>query len=289
MQAKIFKFSIYFFTFLALGLFGLFVAFLWREAYPFLVQNGLVSFILGSEWDASVDKRFGVFYILCATFYVAALACVVSLFFSLGVAIFLSFYCSVKFKNIAMWFVNMLVGIPSIVYGFFAVVVIVGGFERFLSFSTGECVLAAGLILALMIAPFFILNVTQSFEAIKTRYLKDSDALGVSREFFITKVLFRQSRFAIFVGFILAFSRAIGETMAVMMVIGNAPIAPTLLSKAQSISSLIVLEMPMSEIGSMHYHALFASAFVLLASVLVLNLIFFTLSSRYQKRLASEI
>lgn len=284
MNAQIFKFSIYFFTVIAIALMLLFVVFLWQEATPFFRQNSFLNFIFSTDWDAGLTKNFGIFYILAATFYTAIIGCFISVFFSLGVAIFLSFYADKRLKNIAMWFINMLVGIPSIVYGFFAVVVIVGGFEKFLHFSTGECVLAASLILSLMVSPFFILNATYGFDVVREKYIKDSNALGVTTEFFILKILFIKARFALLVGFVLSFSRAVGETMAVMMVIGNAPIAPTLLSKAQTIASLIVLEMPMSEIDSVHYHALFAAALTLFCVVFCLNLLFYMLNRLYKRK-----
>lgn len=105
--------------------------------------------------------------------------------------------------------------------------------------------------------------------------LFSSEALGTSKIYMARKIVFPESKKGIIAAVILALGRAMGETMAVMMVIGNAPIPPRLFGRAQTIPSLIALEMGMVEVGSLHYHALFASGLVLMIMLLIINIIFY--------------
>ena len=255
------------------------IFFLFKESVPFLKEKGLLNFIFSKTWNA-LDYEFGLFNILYASFYIAFLACIISFSFSYAIALYICFYTNKAFYIFLKWLINILAGIPSIIYGFFGLFVIVKFLEKALKISAGETVLAASLILSIMIIPYFVSNLTESFEILKKKYKKDSDALAVTKEFFIRKIIFKKSFLPIITGFVLAFSRAIGETMAVMMVIGNAPIPCKILSKAETVASLIALEVGQTPAFSLHYKALFASGFVLLFFVLILNLILFVLNSR---------
>ena len=249
------------------------------EAYPFFKGQKLSDFILGNTWRASEPHQsFQIFNILYAGFYISILACLISFPVSYGISMFICFYSKNAIKRVIIWTVNILSGIPSIVYGFFGMIVILKLLENSFSLSTGESVLAGSLILSIMIIPFFVGSCIEKIEAVKEKFEKDSDALGVTKEYFIRKVVFSETKFAIVTAFLLAFARATGETMAVMMVIGNSPQFPHILTKAETVPALIALEIGMSEVGSRHYSALFASAFVLLIAVLIINIIFFILN-----------
>lgn len=190
------------------------------------------------------------------------------------------FYTNEKVKTLVSWIIRILAGIPSIIYGFFGLFVIVKFFEKNFKMGAGESVFAGSVILSIMILPYFVEVLTETFEKIKQKYKRQSDCFGISKEYFIRKIVLKQSLRSAFSGFVLAFSRAIGETMAVMMVIGNAPIFPKFFSKAETIASLIALEVGMSEAGSLHYHALYASSFVLLVFVIILDVILFVTKKR---------
>lgn len=276
---NIFKSLIYSLTFISILMIIILILFLFRESIPFLKENGFFNFIFSKRWNA-IDKEFGLFNILYASFYIAILACLISFFFSFAIALYICFYSNKTFYIFIKWFVNILAGIPSIIYGFFGLFVVVKLLEKKLKLSSGESVLAGAIILSIMIIPYFVSNLTESFQIMKKRYKKHSDALGISKEFFIRKIILKKSFLPIITGFVLAFSRAIGETMAVMMVIGNAPIFPKILSKAETVASLIALEMGTSEAFSLHYRALFSSGFVLLIFVLILNIILFILNRK---------
>lgn len=276
---SLFKNLIYSLSFISLLMVFILIFFLFKESVPFLKEKGLLNFIFSKTWNA-LDYEFGLFNILYASFYIAFLACIISFLFSYAIALYICFYTNKAFYIFLKWLINILAGIPSIIYGFFGLFVIVKFLEKTLKISAGETVLVASLILSIMIIPYFVSNLTESFEILKKKYKKDSDALAVTKEFFIRKIIFKKSFLPIITGFVLAFSRAIGETMAVMMVIGNAPIPCKILSKAETVASLIALEVGQTPAFSLHYKALFASGFVLLFFVLILNLILFVLNSR---------
>ncbi|MEB3072731.1 phosphate ABC transporter permease subunit PstC [Parvimonas sp. C2] len=280
MKNKVFKYTVYIFTLFTILLLLTLIVFLYNQSLPFFLKNNFLKFIFGRVWDATeVSGSFGIFNILLASVFISILACIISLPIAIGTAIFISFYTK-KSRVILIWLINILAGIPSIIYGFFGMIIIVKNIERIFKISAGESVLAGSIILSIMILPYFVSNLIETIELIKKKYQRDSDALGISKEYFIRKVVLKKLHFSILTGFMISFSRAIGETMAVMMVIGNAPIFPKLLSKAQTIPSLIALEIGMSEVYSEHYFALFASGFILLILVLIINILLFIINRK---------
>lgn len=280
MKNKIFKNTVYIFTLFTILLLFTLIVFLYNQSLPFFLKNNFLNFIFGKVWDATeIYGSFGIFNILLASVLISILSCIISLPIAIGTALFICFYTN-KSRVILMWLINILAGIPSIIYGFFGMIVIVKNLEKIFKISAGESVLAGSIILSIMILPYFVSNLVETIEIIKAKYKKDSDALGISKEYFIRKIVFKKLNYSILTGFMISFSRAIGETMAVMMVIGNAPIFPKLLSKAQTIPSLIALEIGMSEVYSEHYYALFASGFALLILVLIINIIIFLINRK---------
>ena len=280
MKNKVFKYTVYIFTLFTILLLLTLIVFLYKQSLPYFLKNSFLKFIFGRVWDATeVSGSFGIFNILLATVFISILACIISLPIAIGTALFISFYTK-KSRVLLIWLINILAGIPSIIYGFFGMIIIVKNIERIFKISAGESVLAGSIILSIMILPYFVSNLIETIELIKKKYQRDSDSLGISKEYFIRKVVLKKLHFSILTGFMISFSRAIGETMAVMMVIGNAPIFPKLLSKAQTIPSLIALEIGMSEVYSEHYYALFASGFILLILVLIINILLFIINRK---------
>ena len=280
MKNKVFKYTVYIFTLFTILLLLTLIVFLYNQSLPFFLKNNFLKFIFGRVWDATeVSGSFGIFNILLASVFISILACIISLPIAIGTALYICFYTK-NSKVFLIWLINILAGIPSIIYGFFGMIIIVKNIERIFKISAGESVLAGSIILSIMILPYFVSNLIETIELIKKKYQRDSDALGISKEYFIRKVVLKKLHFSILTGFMISFSRAIGETMAVMMVIGNAPIFPKLLSKAQTIPSLIALEIGMSKVYSEHYYALFASGFILLILVLIINILLFIINRK---------
>lgn len=280
MKNKVFKYTVYLFTLFTILLLLTLIVFLYNQSLPFFLKNNFLKFIFGRVWDATeVSGSFGIFNILLASVFISILACIISLPIAIGTALYLCFYTK-KSRVLLIWLINILAGIPSIIYGFFGMIIIVKNIEKIFKVSAGESILAGSIILSIMILPYFVSNLIETIELIKKKYQRDSDSLGISKEYFIRKVVLKKLHFSILTGFMISFSRAIGETMAVMMVIGNAPIFPKLLSKAQTIPSLIALEIGMSEVYSEHYYALFASGFILLILVLIINILLFIINRK---------
>ncbi len=280
MKNKVFKYTVYLFTLFTILLLLTLIVFLYKQSLPYFLKNSFLKFIFGRVWDATeVSGSFGIFNILLASVFISILACIISLPIAIGTALYLCFYTK-KSRVLLRWLINILAGIPSIIYGFFGMITIIKNIEKIFKVSAGESVLAGSIILSIMILPYFVSNLIETIELIKKKYQRDSDALGISKEYFIRKVVLKKLHFSILTGFMISFSRAIGETMAVMMVIGNAPIFPKLLSKAQTIPSLIALEIGMSEVYSEHYYALFASGFILLILVLIINILLFIINRK---------
>lgn len=273
MKNNIFKIGIKIITFLSFIILFSIVIFIIKEALPVFKSLSLKEFILGDRWrPVSAKPGMGIFNIILATIYIAFVAIILALPLGVGSSIFLSCIVSSKVRGILKPTINLLAGIPSVIYGFMGLVIVVKIFEK-LGRSSGESVLAGGIVLAVMILPFIIGVLEESMKKIRDRYEKVSMNLGVSKYYMISELILPLSIKSVIVALVLSFARALGETMAVMMVIGNAPIFPKLLGKAQTISSLIALEMGMVEVGSLHYSALFAAAVVLMIILILINIL----------------
>ncbi len=249
------------------------IIFILKESLPLFKEIGLKEFILGRRWKpVSVSGQYlGILPIIYATLYVSFTAVFIALPVGIGCSIFLSCILPLKIRNILKPYVDILAGVPSVIYGFMGLVVLVKFFEN-MGMATGETVLAGGILLSIMILPFMISVCEENMGETRKRYEKISEAMGVSKWYMVSEIILPLSLKSIIISIILSMGRAMGETMAVMMVIGNAPIFPKLMGKAQTISSLIALEMGMAEVGSLHYSALFASGFILMMMIFCINI-----------------
>ena len=249
------------------------IIFILKESLPLFKEIGLKEFILGRRWKpVSVSGQYlGILPIISATLYVSFTAVFIALPVGIGCSIFLSCILPLKIRNILKPYVDILAGVPSVIYGFMGLVVLVKFFEN-MGMATGETVLAGGILLSIMILPFMISVCEENMGETRKRYEKISEAMGVSKWHMVSEIILPLSLKSIIISIILSMGRAMGETMAVMMVIGNAPIFPKLMGKAQTISSLIALEMGMAEVGSLHYSALFASGFILMMMIFCINI-----------------
>lgn len=249
------------------------IYFIVRESLPLFEEVSLKDFLLGTKWRPiaySGEPSYGILPMLLATLYVSAIAVALAGFFGVGAALFLSCAVSSRVRGLLRSVIDLLAGIPSVVYGFVGLTVLVRFFQK-LGSSSGTCILAAGILLAVMILPYLVSACSETMLALRRRYLPVSDALGVPGWYARTKLLLPLARKGILTSLILAVGRAMGETMAVMMVAGNAAILPRLLGKGETIASLIALEMGTAEVDSTHFHALYAAGLALMALLLVIN------------------
>ena len=275
LENSLFLFFVYAFLFLSIGILSFFFLFLAKESLPLFENVSLPSFLFSSKWNPMAftgTASFGIFHFLMGSISVSFLALLFSTLLSLGCSIFFAFYFWDKGRRILYPLLDLLSGIPSVVYGFIGLTV---GKPLFLKMgvSTGSCVLLAAALLSILIFPFMVDSITDSMVKLKAKYFLEARALGLSPAYIILRLILPSSLRSIFMAFLLGSGRALGETMAVMMVVGNANLFPKLLSKGETIASLIALEMGSAEYHSLHYHALYASGLVLLLLVALIHLL----------------
>ena len=275
LENSLFLFFVYAFLFLSIGILSFFFLFLAKESLPLFESVSLPSFLFSSKWNPMAftgTASFGIFHFLMGSIFVSFLALLFSTLLSLGCSIFFAFYFWERGRRILYPLLDLLSGIPSVVYGFIGLTV---GKPLFLKMgvSTGSCVLLAAVLLSILIFPFMVDSITDSMVKLKAKYFLEARALGLSPAYIILRLILPSSLRSIFMAFLLGSGRALGETMAVMMVVGNANLFPKLLSKGETIASLIALEMGSAEYHSLHYHALYASGLVLLLLVALIHLL----------------
>jgi phosphate transport system permease protein len=248
----------------------LMVGHIFQESYPAFSQIGLELFDINAEWrPLSNNPSYSIMAAIAGTIYVPAIAVSISVIFGIGCALFLNFYTTKKISNMCLSFIDLIAGIPSVIFGFIGLSALIKFFENDLRMTSGECVLAAGILLAIMLLPFVVSTCSESIEASRKKYELTALSLGFSKEVFIVKILLPSMKTSIVTSIMMSFGRGLGETMAVMMVIGNSPIYPKLFGRAQTIPSLTALEMGSVGYGSLHLSALYAANFVLIIILIV--------------------
>lgn len=245
--------------------------FLFARGVPAIAEIGPLKFIFGTKWKPT-QQLFGILPMIVGSIYVTAGAMVIGAPIGILTAVFLYKYCPVKVYRFVKPAVNLLAGIPSIVYGFFALVVIVPVIQ-ILSDTSGKGMLTASIVLGLMILPTIISTTESALKSADISYFEGSLALGATKERSIFASVFPAARSGILSGIILGVGRAIGETMAVVMIIGNQTVFPkTIFSGIRTMTANIVLEMAYAE--GLHLDALIATAVVLFVFIMIINLSF---------------
>ncbi|MGL4799393.1 MAG: phosphate ABC transporter permease subunit PstC [Cellulosilyticaceae bacterium] len=236
-----------------------------HESLPFFREVNPMDFCLTTVWKPlGHSPTFGILPILLGTLVVSLLGVMIALPFAVGCSFFLVFCLPSKYAKILLSWIDMLSGIPSVIFGFMGLVLLVKAIETYLPVTSGESVLAGALLLSIMLLPYLITGYVETLEEGKKTYYTSSLALGVSKWYTMLVLILPFSAKSLFAMVLLALSRAMGETMAVMMVIGNAPIFPKLLGRCQTLPSLIALEMGSAAYQSMHYSALYGASVILL-------------------------
>lgn len=216
--------------------------FLFMNGVPAMSEIGFLDFLCGTQWKPGQDL-YGIFPMIIGSIYVTAGAIIVGVPIGLLCAIFMARFCPPKLHRILKPAIDLLAGIPSIVYGFFGLVVIVPWIQE-LTDTSGKNVLTASLMLGIMILPTIISVSESSLRAVDNSYYEGALALGATHERSVFKVVLPAARSGVLAGIILGIGRAIGEAMAVSMVAGNQPIIPeSILSGVRTLTANIVLEM----------------------------------------------
>jgi phosphate transport system permease protein len=251
--------------------------FLFASGIPAIKEIGIIDFLFGMSWKPGQDL-YGIFPMIIGSIYVTAGAIIVGVPVGLFCAVFMARYCPYSLYRIFKPAIDLLAGIPSIVYGFFGLMVIVPIVQDLFG-GSGKSLLTASILLGIMILPT-IINVTESsLRAVPAHYYEGSLALGATKERSIFKAEMPAAKMGIFAGIILGIGRAIGETMAVVMVCGNQAIMPQgIASGVRTLTANIVLEMGYA--SGLHREALIATAVVLFVFILIINLSFAALKRR---------
>jgi len=264
-------------AFLAVVVVIFILLFLLRDGYPIFLQDGILPFLFGTEWaPTAVEPLYGIFPLIVGTLLVTLGAMVFSVPLSIGCAIYISELASPRIKQILKPAIELLAGIPSVVYGFFGLIVLTNFIRITFDLPTGETWLAASVLLGIMALPTIISVSEDAISAVPKEYREGSLAIGATRWQTISQVIVPAALSGIAAAVILGVGRAVGETMAVMMVAGNAAIIPNpiwnILSPLRTLTGTLGIEMGEVSVGSMHYNALFGVAVVLLIITLVINL-----------------
>ncbi len=254
--------------------------FLLINGIPAIAEIGIFRFVGGTVWNPS-GELYGIFPMILGSIYVTGLAIAIGVPVGILTAVFLAHFCGKRLYKILKPAIDLLAGIPSVVYGFFGLMVIVP-IIRNLFGGSGSSMLAAGLVLGIMILPT-IIGVTESaLKAVPQQYYEGSLALGATHERSVFCAVIPAAGSGILAGVILGIGRAVGETMAVIMVAGNSPVIPTSLFKGlRTLTSNIVMEMGYAQ--DLHREALIATAVVLFVFILLINLCFSVVKKKAQR------
>lgn len=243
--------------------------FLFASGIPAIREIGVFRFLFGIRWKPA-NNLYGIFPMIVGSLYVTAGALLIGVPVGVLTAVFLARFCPKRIYKPLKAAVNLMAGIPSVVYGFFGVVVLVP-FVRETFGGRGMSVLTASVLLGLMILPTIIGVSETSIRAVPESYYEGGLALGASHERSVFYTVLPAAKSGIFAGIVLGIGRAIGETMAVMMVAGNQAVIPkNVLSGVRTLTTNIVLEMGYST--DLHREALIATAVVLFGFILLINL-----------------
>lgn len=254
-----------------IGIFSITI-FILIKGIPGIKEIGIKEFLLGIKWHPT-NGEFGILPMIIGSVYVTIGALIIGVPIGVLTAVFIAEIASKKVSNILRGGVELLAGIPSVVYGFFGLVTIVPLIDKYLG-GGGNSLLATSIILGVMILPTIISLSESAIKAVPKEYKEGSYALGSTHIDAIFKVILPSAKSGIFASIVLGLGRAIGETMAVILVSGNTPLIPTsILDRLRTLTANIAIEMGYAH--GLHQKALFATGAVLLVFILLLNSILF--------------
>ncbi len=245
--------------------------FLFGNGLPAIFKIGFMDFIFGQKWKPSNDI-YGIFPMILGSLYVTAGAIIIGVPIGILTAVYLAKFCNKKVYKVFKPFIELLAGIPSVVYGFFGLVVLVP-FVRDTFGGTGNSMLTASILLGMMILPTIIGVSESAIRAVPENYYEGGLALGATHERSVFFTVLPAAKSGILAGVVLGIGRAIGETMAVIMVAGNQPKIPdNILKGLRTMTVNIVMEMGYA--ADLHREALIGTGVVLFVFILIINLTF---------------
>lgn len=276
---KLVRLSLLMVAFSAVSILLIITVFIFSEGTPIMFKYGLKKFLFSLDWFP-LEKSYGLLPMIIGSLFVTGGALVIGVPLGLACAIILTEFSSKRLRRLLKPVIELLAGIPSVVYGFIGVVILIPFIRENLG-GPGFSVLASSVILGIMILPTIISISIDSLEAVPRSYREGSIALGATRWQTTRMVMVPAAKSGIIASIILGMGRAIGETMAVIMIAGNAAMIPrTLLDPVRTLTSNIALELGYA--AGEHRQALFATGVILFIIIMILNTIA-NLTSRKRK------
>lgn len=239
---------------------------------PAIKEVGLIDFLFGTVWaSTAAEPKFGILPFIMTSIWGTLGAIIIGVPIGLLTAVFLSKMASPKVAGVVRPAVELLAGIPSVVYGLVGMMVLVPGIMKLFQLKSGSCLLAAILVLAIMILPSIISVSETALNAVPREYEEASLGLGATWVETIFKVSIPAAKSGIVTGIVLGVGRAIGEAMAVMMVAGNVANMPGLFTSVRFLTTAIASEMSYAADGSLQRNALFSIGLVLFIFIMIIN------------------
>lgn len=270
-REKVMEFVFLFTAVISIVAVALICVFLFANGIPAMKEIGFAEFLTGEKWKPG-NNKYGIFPMIVGSIYVTGGALVIGVPIGILMSVFMAKFCPDRIYKVIKPIVDLLAGIPSIVYGFFGLVVLVP-FIREHFRSNGQSILCAAILLGIMILPTIIGASEPAIRAVERSYYEGALALGATHERSVFTVVVPAAKSGIFASVILGVGRALGETMAVMMVVGNQPRVPdSFLKGVRTLTTNIVLEMGYAT--DLHREALIATGVVLFVFILIINLCF---------------
>lgn len=237
-------------------------------------EYGILKFVFGTHWYPTYEPPdFGILPIILGSFLITLITIIIAVFFGVGSAIYISEIAKPNEKEILKPFIEILAGIPSVIYGLFGMAFLAPAVQKLFHLKTGFNAFTAGIILGIMVIPI-ISSISEDAINSVPRHLREASlALGANKWETIMKVVVPAAKSGIITAVILGVGRAIGETMVVLMVAGNSAIIPTsIFDSVRPMTSTIAAEMGETPVGSLHYNALFGIGIVLFIITFLLNI-----------------
>ena len=266
----------------ALSALALITIFIFVEGVPLIAKVGFFNFIFGMKWAPTLGQ-YGIFPMIVGTVLVTLGAIILGVPVALCCSIFLAEFAPRKLSNLVRPAIQLLAGIPSVVFGFWGLIFIVPAIRNYLG-GPGLSILAGSIILAIMILPTIISISEVSLLSLPPLLKEGAFALGATHWQTIRSVLVPAAKSGILASIILGIGRAVGETMAVLMVTGNAAVIPhSFLQPVRTIPATIAAELGEAPVGGLHYKALFALGIVLFIITFGINMTVELLKAKSRK------
>ena len=265
---------------LAVGCVVLITVYMVLSGVPAIHKIGLLRFLLGTEWaSTAADPKFGILPFILSSVYGTLGATLIGVPIGLLTAVFLSKAAGPKVRTVVVTAIELLSGIPSVVFGLLGMQVLVPAVAKTFGKASGACLLSAIVVLSIMILPSIVSVSVTALNAVPPEYEQGSLALGATDTETWFKISVPAAKSGIAAGIVLGIGRAIGETMAVIMVAGNQPrLTGSMLKGIRTMTANIVLEMGYAT--GLHREALIATGVVLFVFILLINLAFSVLKRR---------